>query len=221
MRACISAGQGRGHAARAPDPGLEHLAEMLRAFSRRLPVLILLEDLHWADDSSIDALTKILPSLRSDRVTVVGAGRPDFLERFPQWGKGGHPHDTIRLVSLSDESCRLLVDEILRKIESIPETLREMVVKQADGNPFYVEELIKMFMEDGIITEPRDIDIAVIFGFGFPPFRGGVLHAADTAGIGHVVKRMGEFQKKYGERFTPAKMLVDMERSGKKFFPKG
>lgn len=75
-------------------------------------------------------------------------------------------------------------------------------------------------MEDGIITEPRDIDIGVIFGFGFPPFRGGILHAADAAGIGHVVKRMGEFEKKYGERFTPAKLLVDMERSGKTFFPK-
>ena len=75
-------------------------------------------------------------------------------------------------------------------------------------------------MEEGIITEPRDVDIGVIFGFGFPPFRGGILHAADTIGIGHVVKRMGEFEKKYGERFAPAKMLLDMERGGKTFFPK-
>jgi len=75
-------------------------------------------------------------------------------------------------------------------------------------------------MEDGIITEPMEIDLGTIMGFGFPAFRGGVLHAADAAGIGHVVKRMGEFEKKHGERFTPAKMLIDMERSGKTFFPK-
>lgn len=76
-------------------------------------------------------------------------------------------------------------------------------------------------MEEGIITEPRDVDIGVIFGFGFPPFRGGILHEADNVGIGHVVKRLGEFEKKHGERFAPAKMLLDMERAGKKFFPKG
>jgi 3-hydroxyacyl-CoA dehydrogenase/enoyl-CoA hydratase/3-hydroxybutyryl-CoA epimerase len=74
-------------------------------------------------------------------------------------------------------------------------------------------------MEEGIITEPRDVDIGTIFGFGFPPFRGGLLHAADTMGITAVVKRLGEFEKKLGARFAPAKLLLDMERKGSKFFP--
>jgi 3-hydroxyacyl-CoA dehydrogenase/enoyl-CoA hydratase/3-hydroxybutyryl-CoA epimerase len=74
-------------------------------------------------------------------------------------------------------------------------------------------------MEEGIITEPRDVDIGTIFGFGFPPFRGGVLHAADSIGISTVVRRLSEFEKKHGERFTPAKLLVDMDKAGKTFFP--
>lgn len=73
-------------------------------------------------------------------------------------------------------------------------------------------------MEEGIIENPRDVDIGCIFGFGFPPFRGGILRYADKLGIGTVVKRLGEFEKKHGERFTPAKLLLDMERKGKTFY---
>ena len=76
-------------------------------------------------------------------------------------------------------------------------------------------------MEEGIVTTPRDIDIGVIFGFGFPPFRGGILRAADNLGISNVVKRLSEFEKKHGERFAPAKMLLDMERTGGKFHADG
>ncbi|HVO29859.1 MAG TPA: 3-hydroxyacyl-CoA dehydrogenase NAD-binding domain-containing protein, partial [bacterium] len=76
-------------------------------------------------------------------------------------------------------------------------------------------------MEEGIITSARDIDISVIFGFGFPPFRGGILRTADTMGVGAVVKRLAEFEKRYGERFAIPKMLLDMERKGEKFHKDG
>ncbi len=74
-------------------------------------------------------------------------------------------------------------------------------------------------MEEEIVTSPRDIDIGTIFGFGFPPFRGGILRAADTMGIGAVVRRLGEFEKRYGRRFAPPRKLLEMERKGERFFP--
>lgn len=139
------------------DRGLRYLADMLRAFSRRAPLLILLEDVHWADESSIEALTKMLPALRSDRVTVVCAARPAFFDRFPQWGQDGHAHEVIRLESLSADDSNALVNEILKKAAKIPPALRRTIVKQADGNPFYIEELVNMLIEDRIITTTETI----------------------------------------------------------------
>ena len=76
-------------------------------------------------------------------------------------------------------------------------------------------------MEEGIITNPRDVDIGVIFGFGFPPFRGGLLRTADTMGIPAVVRRLAEFEKRHGSRFAAPKLLLDMEKQGKTFHPAG
>ncbi len=72
-------------------------------------------------------------------------------------------------------------------------------------------------MQEKVANDPRMVDMASIMGFGFPPFRGGVLRYADTVGIGHVVSRLKSFEDKYGERFRPAPLLVEMEREGRTF----
>jgi 3-hydroxyacyl-CoA dehydrogenase/enoyl-CoA hydratase/3-hydroxybutyryl-CoA epimerase len=72
-------------------------------------------------------------------------------------------------------------------------------------------------MEDGIIENPNDVDIGVIFGFGFPPFRGGILREADKQGIDYVVARLEDYAEKYGDRLAPAQLLRDMAAAGKKF----
>ena len=72
-------------------------------------------------------------------------------------------------------------------------------------------------IEDGIIENPSDIDIGVIFGFGFPPFRGGILREADKQGLDYVVARLEDYAEAYGDRLAPAQLLRDMALSGKKF----
>ena len=72
-------------------------------------------------------------------------------------------------------------------------------------------------IEDGIIENPNDIDIGVIFGFGFPPFRGGILREADKQGIDYVVARLEDYAEAHGERLAPAQLLVDMANRGEKF----
>ena len=72
-------------------------------------------------------------------------------------------------------------------------------------------------IEDGIIENPNDIDIGVIFGFGFPPFRGGILREAEKQGIDYVVARLEDYAEAYGDRLAPAQLLRDMARDGKTF----
>jgi len=69
-----------------------------------------------------------------------------------------------------------------------------------------------------IIRSPRDGDIGAIYGLGWPPFRGGPFRYADSLGAEHIVQRLGSYRDRFGVRFTPASMLVELARSGGKFF---
>jgi 3-hydroxyacyl-CoA dehydrogenase/enoyl-CoA hydratase/3-hydroxybutyryl-CoA epimerase len=72
-------------------------------------------------------------------------------------------------------------------------------------------------MEEGIISDPSDVDLGVIFGFGFPPFRGGLLREADRHGLPWVVERLDEYAARHGRRLEPAELLRDMARQGATF----
>ncbi|HEX3130177.1 MAG TPA: 3-hydroxyacyl-CoA dehydrogenase NAD-binding domain-containing protein [Thermoanaerobaculia bacterium] len=73
-------------------------------------------------------------------------------------------------------------------------------------------------MEEGIIADPADVDIGVIFGFGFPPFRGGLLREADRKGLPWIVSRLEHYAALRGPRLEPAKLLRDMARKGERFY---
>jgi 3-hydroxyacyl-CoA dehydrogenase/enoyl-CoA hydratase/3-hydroxybutyryl-CoA epimerase len=74
-------------------------------------------------------------------------------------------------------------------------------------------------MEEGIVRESADVDIGVIFGFGFPPFRGGLLREADRVGLPEVVARLEAYERRHGERFAPAGLLRGMAERGESFYP--
>jgi 3-hydroxyacyl-CoA dehydrogenase/enoyl-CoA hydratase/3-hydroxybutyryl-CoA epimerase len=73
-------------------------------------------------------------------------------------------------------------------------------------------------MEEGIITNPADVDIGVIFGFGFPPFRGGLLKEADRVGLRYVVERLEGYAARHGLRLEPAPRLRRMADDGETFY---
>jgi len=74
-------------------------------------------------------------------------------------------------------------------------------------------------MEDGVLTDPEDGDVGGIFGLGFAPYTGGPLSMLDTIGIPNVVKECERLAAKYGERFSPPKLLRDMAAENRTFYP--
>lgn len=130
------------------------------------PLVILLEDLHWAEDSLLDLLEYIIsasepmiqqrtgkPGFILQRIMWVALARPEFLERRPTWVRGPVGFQgstlTLRLRPLDQSQTRLLVDTLLP--ESLPATMRaktvEAIVNRSEGIPFFAEELTKMFSE--------------------------------------------------------------------------
>ena len=114
------------------------------------------------------------------RLLVVCLARPSLFERRPSWGEGQEIHTQINLKPLSRRASRALVGEILQKAEGVPHELRDLIVEGAEGNPFYVEELIKMLIEDGVIVHGEDhwrVELERLAEVHVPPTLTGVLQA--------------------------------------------
>lgn len=73
-------------------------------------------------------------------------------------------------------------------------------------------------LEEGLVREPRDVDAGMIFGTGFPPFRGGLLRYADGLGLGTVVSKMENLHKEHGERFAPPELLTNKAKNQERFY---
>lgn len=134
-----------------------YMARFFAAVTADAPAAIFLEDIHWADGGSLDLMAYVADVLREDvPLLIVALSRPDFDERRPDWATSHAQHTRITLDSLSAQASARLVNDILQKVPKIPNELRELIVKSADGNPFYVEELVKMLVDDGVITTGAD-----------------------------------------------------------------
>ncbi|HXF59328.1 MAG TPA: 3-hydroxyacyl-CoA dehydrogenase family protein, partial [Candidatus Saccharimonadales bacterium] len=72
-------------------------------------------------------------------------------------------------------------------------------------------------LEERVVARPEDVDLAMVFGTGFPPFRGGLLHYADAVGVGAIVERLARRQQE-GAPSGPAGKLQQMALSGATFY---
>lgn len=134
------------------DRGSRALARLLHELSRTAPAVILLEDLHWADEGSLRWLDAAAPDLADATVLVVATARPSLLERRERWGEGLAHHVRLDLAPLSRRESRDLVGQILARVEDLPASLTDLVVDHADGNPFYIEELVTWLIDAGVVV---------------------------------------------------------------------
>jgi 3-hydroxyacyl-CoA dehydrogenase len=73
-------------------------------------------------------------------------------------------------------------------------------------------------IEEGICDRPPDMDLAMIYGTGFPPYRGGILRYADKWGLKNVCQELAALEKRYGLRFKPADLIKEMAEKGEVFY---
>ncbi|MBV8855820.1 MAG: protein kinase [Acidobacteria bacterium] len=170
----------RDDARQVRDRAFRYAARFFSDIARDLPVLIYFDDLHWADDGSLDFVDYLALHCAHDRAMLLCLARPALLERRPAWGEGRERHTRLSLQPLSKKESRQLFEEILRHAQGIPNELRELVVGGAEGNPFYVEELIKMLIDQHVIVTGSDewsVDATRLGEVQVPPTLTGVLQA--------------------------------------------
>ncbi|HET7340704.1 MAG TPA: adenylate/guanylate cyclase domain-containing protein, partial [Methylomirabilota bacterium] len=123
---------------------LETLKLMLLEASRRRPLLIVIEDLHWIDTASDEYLTSLVGELEDAPVLLVATHRPDWR---PRWGS---PEcvTSITLPPLSEDDSLALVGDIVARTQ-LPAALIRAILDRADGNPLFLEELARAVAEQG------------------------------------------------------------------------
>lgn len=122
------------------------------ALDRRRPVVLLLDDLHWADDGSLDFIHYVMRMNRDVPMLLLCLTRPSLFERRLDWTSVEQDDKRIDLEPLDRDRSRELAQVLLQKLEEIPAALRELIIGGAEGNPFYMEELVKMLIDEGAIV---------------------------------------------------------------------
>jgi len=127
------------------------LLDFVKAAARAQPVLILVEDLHWADPTTLDVLDKLIGQLDRARILIVFSTRPEFVSL---WSK--HPaYSAIDLGRLNSAQSEALIARLAGG-KSLPPELVAQIVARTDGVPLFVEELTRAILESGELAEEAD-----------------------------------------------------------------
>ena len=120
----------------------------LEALAEQRPLVLVLEDLHWADDGLLDFVDDLLGWLSDIPLLVVCTARPELLERRPGWGGGKVNASTIGLSPLSSVQTALLISRVLER-SLLPAEIQQALLERAEGNPLYAEQFAQLYLERG------------------------------------------------------------------------
>jgi ABC-type oligopeptide transport system substrate-binding subunit len=133
---------------------------LIECAANQQPLVLVCEDLHWADPTSIELLEQVLPLTERAPLLLLCVFRPvkdHRCWRFRELAAQAHAerHTDLLLEALSAAESETLVANLLR-IEDLPEVLRERILSRAEGNPFYVEEVVRSLIDRGAIVQDPD-----------------------------------------------------------------
>ena len=131
----------RGEAFAAWRRYIEGLAE-------QSPLVLVFEDLHWADDGLLDFVDHLAERASSVPMLLLCTARPELLERRPGWGGGKRNALTISLSPLADEDTARLIGALLDR-PVLPASMQAGLLARAGGNPLYAEEFVRMLEGSG------------------------------------------------------------------------
>jgi len=130
---------------------------LVEAVAIRQPLVLSFEDLHWADHSSLALIRSLMMATERAPILLIFLFRPD--RDKPSWELKiqaetdfAHRYAHFGLVPLDDPSSKELVENLL-ELADIPEAIRELIQRRSEGNPFYVEELIRELIERGVLVQ--------------------------------------------------------------------
>ena len=137
-------------------PPQQHKSQEAEAGTPSRARFLVLEDLHWSDDGSLELLRHLIRSCKDVPLMIVCLARPDLFERHPHWVEKLPLYTRLDLSPLSRNESLTLVKTLLHKLPQLPQALVELIVSGAEGIPFYIEEIVKMLIDQKVIIPATD-----------------------------------------------------------------
>jgi class 3 adenylate cyclase len=137
------------HPLAARDRLHDSWVEFFEELARERPLVVLIEDLHWAEQELFDLLERVARDVRGPLLLLVSA-RPELLDVRPGWAAARRNASVLWLEPLSATDSERMLEELLAT--HLPPRLREVVVEVAEGNPFFVEELIATLIDREVLA---------------------------------------------------------------------
>ncbi|HUF06971.1 MAG TPA: hypothetical protein VMP86_06245, partial [Candidatus Binatia bacterium] len=138
----------------APDAVAAELARawpsFLSAISRTGPTMVVFEDVHWAGDQLMSMVDRLI-SRSTGPLMLLATARPEFTEAAQGLTLNREEVSTVALRPLSDEQSADLIASLLDAAE-LPESLRAEILGKAEGNPFFVEEMLRRLIDEGVLV---------------------------------------------------------------------
>ena len=141
---------------------------LLEARAREHPVVLVLDDVHWAEPALLD-LVEHLAERADGPLLLLCMARPELLDARPGWG-GAVPADAVHLAPLAGADADALVDALLGGA-ALPASARERVTSAAGGNPLFLEEVLRMLVDEGRLAREGDAWVVAgdLSGLRIPP----------------------------------------------------
>ncbi len=163
------------------------LRALIFALAAQRPVILLMDDLHWADEISVDFLDSLVPRIANRRLLLVTLFRPDFSHQWVRRPNYSH----IGLERLSPQDSESLADLLIQQ-RHLPERFKALLVERSDGNPFFMGEIARTIEEQSRTRAPEEEwqpgipdtveEILMVRIDGLPPAAQRVLHLASVVG---------------------------------------
>jgi class 3 adenylate cyclase/tetratricopeptide (TPR) repeat protein len=140
--------------ASSPEELFFSVRKLFEEIARERPLVVVFDDVHWAQQTFLDFVDHVSDWSRDAPILLICLARPELLDERPAWGGGKLNATSVLLEPLASRECEVLVRNLLGQAELAEGPLRR-ILEAAEGNPLFVEEMLEMLIDDGLL-EPRN-----------------------------------------------------------------
>ena len=142
------------------EESFDGVRKFLEALARRRPLVVVFDDIHWAESTFLDFVEHLAEWSRGAPIVLLCMARSELLEVRSGWAGGKLNATTVLLEPLSDGECMQLVSNLVGRDE-VAGLLESRIAEAAEGNPLFVEEMVSMLIDDGVLV-PEDGRWAIV-----------------------------------------------------------
>jgi len=125
--------------------------KLLETEAATRPLVCLFDDVHWGEETFFDLVEHVADLSRESPILLLCLARPELLERRPGWAGGKLNATSVLLEPLSDEECGRLIENLVGRA-GLAEEVANRIAEGAEGNPLFVEEMLAMLIDDGLLV---------------------------------------------------------------------